>query len=364
MPVGYGALATALFAVFVINVLSLSSNPAFSGLYVAFNSGLPSCLAALACSALAVVFTILFKGALVRQATTMLNLFAFAFIIYFLMTIHGGPPVFQTLGIYGFLLIATYSLYYFANSAAHSYNQITLVAFAKAAALATFALIFRFAILTSTGSEVAGNIFLVAFLFAAAVALFYPFQFSSNSALRKTGKWLSSSTFLWLFLGLILAVYLLVWRGALLKANANATLIGEWIFVGVVVALVFLRLRIKLNAVSAPAILESWQKHRQDLGFKTTDEFSSLSTRIDAFLSKGKKNDLVMFLLDFLVAHGVHVVKINFILGDLINYTDPPTPRFVFSWDMQLYEEKKKQKRKQVMDSIVNKLSPDMFRNN
>jgi hypothetical protein len=366
VAVGYIVLAVLLFVFVFFDVLSLRSYADFGVSLSILKTGIPYFLAAIIFSALASVFKILYKGTFAPTVSKTLYGIAAGFIVFFFLAISYMPLLLQDLAVYVFFLIVLVSVYSLGNFVLGSRQQITFLALLRFSALAVLGVILRFAVIDCFGSAntVVANILLFGFLFAAATALFYPLQYSKKSAFKKVGSWLGTGTLQKVILGMILAGYLLFFRSYLTQFNSNGTLIGEWVFVGLLTVFAIYRLRVKLDAISAPLILESWEKHQQELGFKTSDEFVFLSKEVDAFLKLGEKKGVLLFLFNFLFLKKVSPNYIDLVLGELINYQDPPNPRLIFSWDAQLFEESKLQKRKLVLDEIIESLSPDVFRSN
>jgi len=359
--VSYVAAAIVLFAIVSMDVLSLAQNPDFKTVYSLLDYGLPYFFGALIFAAISTVFSVLYRGTLAKQAKNTLGGFAVAFIADFLLTCQFTPGFLQPMGIYAFLLVVAVSLYYFLNQAAQSYHQLTFVGLSRFGILASAAVILRFAILAGLNNEVVADVLMFGLIFAAATTLFYPLQYSKGSVARRIGGWIGTGVPQKVTLGILMGLYLLFLRGYLLKISYDWTLIGEWLFIALLMAVIFLRLRTKLDLVSAPVILESWQKHQQNLGFRTTKEFTVLSNHVEAFLSTGKKNDLLVFLSTFLYAHDVGNDQISEALDDLINYRDHENPRFVFSWDLQFHEEERLRLRRKVLNSTIKNLNIDLF---
>jgi hypothetical protein len=366
VAVGYVAMAVLLFLFIFFDVLSLRNYPGFDVPFSILKIGVPYFLGAIIFSALVSVLKILYKGTCLPAISNTLIGIAIAFIVFFFFTISYMPLLLQNIAVYFFFLIVLVSVYSLGNFVLGSRQQITFLALLRFSALAVLAVILRFAVIGCFGNAntIVANILLFGFLFSAATALFYPLQYSKKSAFKKVGNWLGTGTLQKVILGMILAGYLLFFRSYLTQFNSNGTVIGEWVFVGLITVIAVYRLRVKLDAISAPLILESWEKHQQELGFKTSEEFVLLSKEVDTFLKLGEKKGVLLFLFNFLFLKKVSPNYIDLVLGELINYQDPPNPRLIFSWDAQLFEEAKLQKRKLVLDEIIESLSPDVFRSN
>jgi hypothetical protein len=305
---------------------------------------------------------ILSKGLFSPKIANALSAFAAIILIYYFSSNEYVPSLIQAIRLHVFIIASVLILYFLFNFILLNRQQITLIGVLRFFVIASLGIILHFAAgIIIVGYEVIANIILVSFLFAAITACFYPLQYSKRTAARKIGKWIGTGILSKLVLGLVLAIYILFLRSYFSNIDANLTMIGEWTFAGVLASIAFLRLRLKLDLISAPIILEKWQKHQQELGFKTTDELVSLTEYVDAFLQRGEKSNLLTFLFVFLYERKVNIKFINSSLNELISYCDPPQPRIIFAWDQQLYEEKRLLSRKQVMDNTVKNLNADLF---
>jgi|WetSurMetagenome_2_1015567.scaffolds.fasta_scaffold90162_2 hypothetical protein len=361
---GYVFLAITLVLFIVLDVASLKSNPDVSQFMTFLQSGMPYFLIALTLSGLTIILGILLQGVFLSPLSRTVNMFAFAVLIYFLLTTRYTPLQFQVLAVYAFLIIALLSTYTLVNPILRNYKQFTMVASLRFVTLVVFGIILQLAVLAVNNSQDVANVLAFGFVFAGVTSLFSPLENAKSSTPKKIGKWFGKGTISKIFLGIILAIYLIFIRSRLIELYSNTVMIGEWIFIGLLVLVALFSLRSKLSVVTAPILLESWQKHQQELGFRTTDEFLALSQAIDSFLNSGKKNDLLLFLLRFLSENKVNTENIDSTLDGLINYKDQPRPRLFFSWDSGFLEQEVLQKRKDIVKQIIKNLNADLFRSN
>jgi hypothetical protein len=364
VAIGYVLIAITLVLLIGLDMASLKSNPNVSQFITFLQSGLPYFLAALTFSGLTTIIKILLQGAFVSPLSRTLNMFAIAPLVYFVLTNRYVLMQYQALAIFTILIIVLLSTYTLVNAILQSYKQFTLVATLKFLTLVICGLILQFAVLANNNNKEFANVLMFGFSFAGVSSLASPLQYSKSTAPKKIGRWFGKGTISKIALGMILAIYLIFIRSRLVEMNSFAVMIGEWVFIGLLVLVALVSLRSKLGVVTAPMLLESWQKHQQKLGFRTTEEFLALSKAIDVFLTSGKKNDLLLFLFGFLSGNKVSPGNIDLALDGLINYQNHPRPRFFFSWDSGFFEQETLQKRKDAVQQIIKNLNADLFRNN
>lgn len=362
--VSYILIVVIILITVILDVFSLR-NYLGTTIFSVLRSGIPYFFAAIAFSAAATYLKILLKGKFTKPIAKTLYGFIVAIIVYYFLTIQYLPLLFQELSIYVFILISITSLYFLADFVLQSYRQTILVALLRCLVLVATAFILNFAVLNCFGTSyaVVANISLYGFLFAATTALFYPLQYSRNSIAKKLGRWIGNKTWQKILLGLILTSYILFLRAFLLQLSTTYTIIAEWLFIGALTVVAFFRMKSNLAIISAPLLLESWTKHKQELGFQTTLEFSVLTKDVDDFLHSGRKSDLLLFLFELLFARKVNANKIDSTLSEFINYQDLQNPRLIFSWDLHIAKERNLQRRKEVIERIIKSLEPELFRN-
>jgi hypothetical protein len=363
----YSAVAALLYVFVAFDLLAyLGNSGSILSMVTLLKAGLPFFLGAVALSAAASIFKTLFKGIFVLPVSRMLKGFAIAFLIYFFFVNPLMALRIQALGLYAFTIVIVASAYYAASSVLFECHQITLLTLLKFASIIVMGVIFRAAILSYI-IEYAGivaDIVTFGFLFAAITALFYPLKYSDRSAIKKIGGWMGTNTSSKFIIGIIVAGYILFLRPYFYERSANMTLIGEWLSIGLMAIAGYLRMRSKLENISAPLILETWKKHQQELNFKSSDELETLSKKVEEFLKYGRKTDVLLFLFNFLFERMVHVDRINYALIDLINYQDPPPPRLIFSWEANFINKENLQKRGQVLTKTIKNLNENIFRIN
>jgi hypothetical protein len=363
----YSAAAVLLYVFIAFNVISyLGNSVQISSASTLLMAGLPFFMGAIASLAAASIFKTLFKGIFVLSFSKMLKGFAIAFIVFFFFANPLMTLKIQAIGLYAFLIAIVACIYYSASFALSEYRQITLLTLLKFVSIVIVGVLLRATILSYL-VEYAGivaDIVTFGFLFAGITALFYPLKYSERSAIKKIGGWMGTGTSSKFIIGIILAAYILFLRPYFYDKNANITLIAEWLAIGLFAAASYLRLKSKLEKISAPLILETWKKHQQRLNFRSSDELEILSGKVEEFLKYGKKTDILLFLFNFLFERTVFVDRINSALIDLINYQDPPPSRLIFSWEADFAYKENVQKREQVLVQTIKNLNENIFRIN
>ena len=365
----YSITAYLIFALLILiftelDVLSLAQDSSLRTNFLLIKNGFPYFLAALALSAIAVCIKIRYKGSDSKTIFNGLHGIALAFIAYFMFDMNILPISTQNLSIYIFLLITAASTLYMLNNILKNRQQFTPLAIASFATVTCIGVILRFTALAAEQSDLIADIIMYGFFFGAVTALFYPLRYSKKSYAKKLGTWIGSGTTTKIILGIVIATYVLFIRPYFSSINENWTLIGEWIFIGVFAGASFLLIRAKLEDISAPAILAKWTKHTQELNFKPSEEINILSRNIDQFLQTGNKDGITWFLFDFLTNQNVSHDKIYSVLKELFNHQNLPNPKLILPWDLALFEESEKTKRKKVVENMIKKLNPELFRGN
>ena len=365
----YSITAYLIFAILILiftelDVLSLAQDSSLRTNFLLIKNGFPYFLAALALSAIAVCIKIRYKGSDSKTIFNGLHGIALAFIAYFMFDMNILPISTQNLSIYIFLLITAASTLYMLNNILKNRQQFTPLAIASFATVTCIGVILRFTALAAGQSDLIADIIMYGFFFGAVTALFYPLRYSKKSYAKKLGTWIGSGTTTKIILGIVIATYVLFIRPYFSSINENWTLIGEWIFIGVFAGASFLLIRAKLEDISAPAILAKWTKHTQELNFKPSEEINILSRNIDQFLQTGNKDGITWFLFDFLTNQNVSHDKIYSVLKELFNHQNLPNPKLILPWDLALFEESEKTKRKKVVENMIKKLNPELFRGN
>ena len=365
----YSITAYLIFALLILiftelDVLSLAQDSSLRTNFLLIKNGFPYFLAALALSAIAVCIKIRYKGSDSKTIFNSLHGVALAFIAYFMFDMNILPISTQNLSIYIFLLITAASTLYMLNNILKNRQQFTPLAIASFATVTCIGVILRFTALAAEQSDLIADIIMYGFFFGAVTALFYPLRYSKKSYAKKLGTWIGSGTTTKIILGIVIATYVLFIRPYFSSINENWTLIGEWIFIGVFAGASFLLIRAKLEDISAPAILAKWTKHTQELNFKPSEEINILSRNIDQFLQTGNKDGITWFLFDFLTNQNVSHDKIYSVLKELFNHQNLPNPKLILPWDLALFEESEKTKRKKVVENMIKKLNPELFRGN
>ena len=162
-------------------------------------------------------------------------------------------------------------------------------------------------------------------------------------------------------LGVTIALYLLLVRPYFYGINSTLTLVMEWVTIGMITVAGFLWLRSKLEIVSAPMLLETWTKHKQELNFKSTEELNTLSGHIEEFLNRGKKNHVLLYLSNFLFERKIPTSGVNSALSELINYQDKRAQRIFFSWEASTIHKENVENRSQVLKRIIRNLNENIL---
>jgi hypothetical protein len=359
----YALVAIVLVLLIAKDIASLKSSPGLSQYFPFLQTGLPYFLVALVFSGIASVIGLTFLGTFARYLSRTFNIYALALLLYFLMS-NSGSTQLNALSIYILLLTMVLATYVLFNPMLTSYKQFTLGAILMLLTLVLIGAILQFAIPAISKSQAPANALTFGFIFGGVASLATPLQHGKSPRTKKIGRFFGKGTISFIVLGVIIGIYLFYFRARLIEWNSNAVMIGEWVSVGLIVLCSMLALRSNVGAVTAPMLIEDWQKHKQELGFRTTDDFLQLTEAIDAFSESGTKNELLLFLFQFLSENGVSIESMSPALNELINYQKQPHPRLIFSWDANFLEQEEKQKRKELIKRLIKNLNSDLFRGN
>ena len=359
----YAVIVVVLVLFVPLDLASLKSDPVLRPYMDFLQQGFPYFLVALAFSGLASSIRVSLQGILVKYISRTISVYSLAVVLYFLVNQY-APLQFQGLSIYlllAMMLLSTYNLF---SNVLRSYRQYTFGAISKFMILVFMAIILQFATLTFNQNQEVANTLMFGFVLGGVTSLASPLQNSSGTAKKKIGRSFAKGTIYLIVLGILIGVYVYFFRSKLVEMYSNWVLVGEWLAIGLAALVALLSLRSKIAPVTGPLLLESWQKHQQELGFRTTDDFLALTQAIDTFISSGRKNDLLLFLFHFLSENKVRSEDLNLTLDALINYQVVPKPRVFFSWDAKFLEQEAIDKRKEIMKNLVKNLNADLFRNN
>jgi hypothetical protein len=358
----YIIIAAAIVVFGPIDIASLNANPNLRPIIAFLQAGFPYFLLSIVFSATASSIQVSLLGTFAKSTIQTLNLYSLAFLIYFLFNQY-LPPQNKIASIYILsitMLLVTYPLL---NTILKSFKQFTLGALSNFTILTLIAIFFQLTTFALTQNQEVANSIMIGFVFGGLTTIATPLQESAGPKKKKIGRFLGKGTGAFIILGIMIGLYIYFLRPKLVQMNSTYVLIGEWLVIGLAALIALLSLRSKIAPVTGPLLIESWQKHQQELGFRTTEDFLVLSQAIDNFINSGGKNDLLLFLFRFLHENKVNPTNMNIALDELINYQNQTKPRLFFSWDNNLLEQQTMEKRKTIAKNLINNLNADLFRN-
>ncbi len=358
----YLLTAAAIVVFGPLDIASLNSNPNLRPIIVFLQAGFPYFLIAIAVSAIASSIQVSLLGNLAKSISQTLNLFGLVFLIYFLFNQY-LPLQNKIASIYILSITMLLVTYLLLNTILKSGKQFTLNALLKFSILTVMAIFLQLTTMVIAQNQEAANSLMIGFIFGGLTTLATPLQESPGPKKKKIGRFFGKGTVAFIILGVMMGLYIYFLRPILVGMNSTYVLIGEWLAIGLAALTALLSLRSKIASVTGPLLIESWQKHQQELGFRTTEDFLALSQAIDNFINSGGKNDLLLFLFRFLHENKVNSTNMNLALDELINYQTPTKPRLFFSWDNNLLEQQTIEKRKTIAKNLIENLNADLFRN-
>jgi len=197
----------------------------------------------------------------------------------------------------------------------------------------------------------------LSFTITAALALLGLWRFNPNSYLSLAAGRLSSglpNKFLIVF---IAANYFMSLRGLLINSNiVNTQLItvAEWGILCISVAYIYINARkyIDNNLVSSN-IVGNWGNHIQKVSQVDDREMKRVSGMIDAYINKGEKSQLVIYLADLFRGFGLSSSNIGSLLSPMISHRDANFDRSMLSWRYKLATQQEVHERRIIMDKLL-----------
>jgi len=152
---------------------------------------------------------------------------------------------------------------------------------------------------------------------------------SKNKILNMIGSAFPSGIMSFL-LGVSLAFYFLNVR-PLLMGMSNFEIV-EWIAIGFMIAIIYIRLGHKVIPESGELQLAEWRKHIQKIDVRKDKDFEDVVQLISTFVDEARKESLIIYLAYILAQRSVPQEKAEEALASLINYSAAQsTP--IFPWD-------------------------------
>ena len=135
-------------------------------------------------------------------------------------------------------------------------------------------------------------------------------------------------------LGLLVLVYLYLLRPLAISEASNQLPLLEWITVAIVLTMAILWLLIQLRTLSKVRVTGSWGR-KMGRVVKGEGDMEVATMAVNAFVEKGRKEDLLVVVTSALLANGLAESTISKMLSELVDYREKEVP-LAFTWT---YEE-------------------------
>lgn len=182
--------------------------------------------------------------------------------------------------------------------------------------------------------------------------LFNLFEDSSNRTLASMSN-LISSGYKWNFIvGFSLTVYLSFVRPPLIEQNPTLTIV-EWSIIAVVLAVLYINVRIISKELYVDSKSTEWRKHVQTVDREVPEEFDHLTFLQERFVNKGNKEPLLVYLTIHLHNIGKSEQQVMQTLSPLIYYYDKQPSIFAFPPLKENLARKNKDNRKKLLQDLM-----------
>lgn len=181
-------------------------------------------------------------------------------------------------------------------------------------------------------------------------------ELSKNDYLKAVGKWCAKSPVSKFIYGCIIIFVFKDLRVILQEAFPNAYILAEWIFLFLVLLVLFLYVRSKLQYAIRHTSNEELKKHVQEIRYDKGSELKDAARYIDDFIYKGEKSKI----LTFIITHAQHAripgETLSNIIKPLTDYRDVPVPRVFFRRELGLIDNRNMHNRRATLENVINQI--------
>jgi hypothetical protein len=197
---------------------------------------------------------------------------------------------------------------------------------------------------------------------AAVFTLFAVFATSGNPYLNALGG-IASNYLFSVSLSLIGALYYGFFMGGLSTYLPGITQLSpyvEWTGICIIAALIFTVMRRGMQgSILAKEKMGEWKKHLQQVTTYKGDHFVGFTDILNDFVSRGKRDMLLVKLTLFLHENRVNDDEISGILSDLINYEDEKKSTISVKGQSTDIDDKNKERRFNILQNTIAKILPE-----
>lgn len=277
-----------------------------------------------------------------------------AFFFIFFLPLGGG----QRWAGFGFIILsALMALYRFSNDCIKNIIAKDLIK-SGVYLVAGITLDLMFRIFLSNGGWALGFRFSAGTIFFFSLAIIAVFQLTSfldflgDERISKAALWFRTNHGI-KFFAIFIIIYLLVYFRRYIAMGA---VMGEWIFISLVLLLTFIVLAIRLSVAVNRKPEQRLRKHFQKIGLDKIRDITSISDCINGFVNDGKRNEIVATLYYMSYRTGIPLKRASTIIAPIIDYKDIKMPPLVTRSKYLFITEKNRQNRSMIIDKIVNNL--------
>ena len=184
-----------------------------------------------------------------------------------------------------------------------------------------------------------------------------------NSYLRFMSKTVGENISKVMFLNFAFFFYIFFVRNFLFKysgINPQFITIAEWLLICGTFYLGYQNLKSYAEtALVIEDVTGTWRKHFQQVETISDPQLELLSRLIEGFIDNSLRDDLVTHLTVLLTESGMALNQVSQINGLLIGHQDTKPPRIGFPWQIAQHKRFDKQRRKQIVDTVLSLIRID-----
>lgn len=197
-----------------------------------------------------------------------------------------------------------------------------------------------------------GDLMLLTFIVLAVFQLASLLDLMEKEKVSRVSLWLKSNHRN-KFFAILFIIYLLV---DLRRDIMGDAVLGEWIFIFVVLLVVFIVLAVKISGAVNRSPEEKLNKHLQKISFDKIKDISNISKCINDFVDSGSKNGITSCLYYMAYKAGISIGVATTIIAPVLEYKDLEMPSLTTRGNYRVIEERNRQNRIKVIEYVVDNL--------
>jgi hypothetical protein len=195
----------------------------------------------------------------------------------------------------------------------------------------------------------AGDLVLFSFLGIAVMQMLSLIDLTGSKKLANISMWLkrNQGSKFWTMFAMFYLLYNL--RGDIM----GGSILGEWIFIFVVLLVAFIILAIKLKNAVVYAPEEKLEKHFQDVSYSKIKDITNISKYINDFVRHGSKSGIVSCLYYMACKAEISIGTASRIISPVIEYKDMEYPGIATRKSYMVVEERNRQNRTKIIENVI-----------